>query len=103
MVPSHHALYAGPCLSHGFAHPEPDADAPERGKRRKKKMQTLPATLPFSEPECVQAPAGVGLPVMVPLSVPEIRRLFYYLVQSSPLSARCRLAWSFFRRIHQAF
>ena len=39
---------------------------------------------------------------MVPLSIPEIRRLFYYLVQSSPLSARFRLAWSFFRRIHQA-
>ena len=39
---------------------------------------------------------------MVPLSVPEIRRLFYYLVESSPLSTRFRLAWSFFRRIHQA-
>ncbi len=39
---------------------------------------------------------------MVPLSVPEIRRLFYYLVEASPLSARFRLAWSFFRRIHQA-
>lgn len=39
---------------------------------------------------------------MVPLSIPEIRRLFFYLVGSSPLSTRFRLAWSFFRRTHQA-
>ena len=65
-------------------------------------METLPATLPLSELECVQTHAGAGLPVMVALSVPEIRRLFYYLVGSSPLSARFRLAWSFFRRTHQA-
>jgi len=39
---------------------------------------------------------------MVPLSVPEIRRLFFSLVACKPLSARFRLAWSFFRRTHQA-
>jgi hypothetical protein len=39
---------------------------------------------------------------MVPLSIPEIRRLFFYLVGSLPLSTRFRLAWSFFRRTHQA-
>jgi hypothetical protein len=39
---------------------------------------------------------------MVPLSVPEVRRLFYYLVGKRPLSARHRLAWSLWRRAHQA-
>src|SRR5512142_738352 len=102
MVPSHHALDACPRLSHGFANAEPDAASPHRAKRRKKKLETLPATLPLSELECVQTPAGAGLPVMVPLSIPEIRRLFFYLVGSSPLSTRFRLAWSFFRRTHQA-
>ncbi len=31
---------------------------------------------------------------MVPLSVPEVRRLFYFLVGMRPLSALHRLAWS---------
>ena len=65
-------------------------------------METLPTTLPLEDAECLQTFAGADLPVMVPLTVPEIRRLFYYLVGSSPLSARFRLAWSFFRRTHQA-
>ncbi len=39
---------------------------------------------------------------MVPLSVPEVRRLFYYLVSMRPLSVLHRLAWSFWRRAHQA-
>jgi hypothetical protein len=39
---------------------------------------------------------------MVPLSVPEVRRLFYYLVGMRPLSALHRLAWSYWRRTHQA-
>src|SRR5438874_7515905 len=102
MVPSHHSVHARSCLSHGLANTESGAAARDRGKRGKKKMETLPATLPLSELECVQTPAGAGLPVMVPLSIPEIRRLFFYLVGSSPLSTRFRLAWSFFRRTHQA-
>jgi hypothetical protein len=61
-----------------------------------KRMEILPET------EDVQTPMGAGLPIMVPLSVPEIRRLFYSLVGSSPLSVPFRLAWSFFRRTHQA-
>lgn len=39
---------------------------------------------------------------MVPLSVPEVRRLFHYLVSMRPLSTLHRLAWSFWRRAHQA-
>jgi hypothetical protein len=39
---------------------------------------------------------------MVPLSVPEVRRLFHYLVGMRPLSTSHRLAWSFWRRAHQA-
>ncbi len=39
---------------------------------------------------------------MVPLSVAEIRRLFFYLVGTRPLPFAYRLAWSFWRRAHQA-
>lgn len=39
---------------------------------------------------------------MVPLSIPEIRRLFFYLLERPPLSPLFRLGWSFFRRAHQA-
>lgn len=67
-----------------------------------KMREALPVLSPLQDAEDVQTPMGAGLPIMVPLSVPEIRRLFYYLVGSSPLSARFRLAWSFFRRTHQA-
>lgn len=65
-------------------------------------MEPLPATLPLPDPERVQTTAGVDLPVMVPLSVPEIRRLFFYLLEKPPLSRFFRLGWSFFRRTHQA-
>ncbi len=39
---------------------------------------------------------------MVPLSVAEVRRLFFALLLSKPVSFPFRLAWSFFRRTHQA-
>ena len=65
-------------------------------------METLPATLLLSDHERVQTQAGAGLPMMVPLSVPEIRRLFFYLLEKPPLSRLFRLGWSFFRRTHQA-
>jgi len=57
---------------------------------------------PLSDHERVQTKAEAGLPVMVPLSVPEIRRLFFYLLEQPPLSRLFRLGWSFFRRTHQA-
>ena len=40
--------------------------------------------------------------VMVPLSIPEIRRLFCRLVGEPPRSFAYYLAWSFWRRAHQA-
>jgi SRSO17 transposase len=58
-----------------------------------------------------QAPEAIGsapfqmpsdLSVMVPLSVAEIRRLFFRLVSKPPLSFAYHLAWSFWRRTHQA-
>ena len=52
--------------------------------------------------ESVQAQAGLRLPVMVPLSLPEVRRLFWYLVGATPLAPLHRLAWSMWRRTHQA-
>jgi len=39
---------------------------------------------------------------MVPLSIPEVRRLFWYLVGATPLAPLHRLAWSMWRRSHQA-
>lgn len=42
------------------------------------------------------------LPMMVPLSIPEIKRLFYYIVSFKPLSTFHRITWSMWRRTHQA-
>jgi hypothetical protein len=39
---------------------------------------------------------------MVPLSVAEVRRLLCALLLSRSISFPFRLAWSFFRRTHQA-
>jgi hypothetical protein len=39
---------------------------------------------------------------MVALSVAEVRRLFSALLLCKPVSFPFRLAWSFFRRTHQA-
>jgi len=49
-----------------------------------------------------QSGMSLDLPVMVPLTLPEVRRLFYYLVGMKPLSFRYRFAWSCWRRTHQA-
>ena len=49
-----------------------------------------------------QTQASSDLPVMVPLSVAEIRRLFFRLVGKSSLSFAYHLAWSCWRRAHQA-
>lgn len=49
-----------------------------------------------------QPQADRNLPVMVPLSIPEVRRLFYYLVKTVSFSSLYYLAWSYWRRTHQA-
>lgn len=49
-----------------------------------------------------QIPSYVPLPMMIPLSIPEIQKLFYYMVSSKPLSTLYRIAWSVWRRTHQA-
>ena len=46
--------------------------------------------------------ANIDLPVMVPLTLPEVRRLFYYLIEVPPFSSLYHLAWSCWRRMHQA-
>ena len=43
------------------------------------------------------------LPVMVPLSVAEIRQLFFHLVSKPSFSFAYHLAWSCWRRAHQTF
>ncbi len=52
--------------------------------------------------DTVQSEVPSDLPIMVPLSVAEIRRLFIHLVVKPPLSFAYHLAWSGFRRTHQA-
>jgi len=47
-------------------------------------------------------PSYSHLPMMVPFSVPEIKKLFYYIVSFKPLSTLYRVAWSVWRRTHQA-
>jgi len=39
---------------------------------------------------------------MVPLSIPELRKLFFYLLEKPRLSRLFRINWSSFRRTHQA-
>lgn len=65
-------------------------------------MQLLPNGCASQNPDRPQTPAGDGLPVMVPLSVAEVRRLFWFLLAHQPLSLGFRLDWSFSRRAHQA-
>lgn len=50
-----------------------------------------------------QMPSYSHLPMMVPLSVPEIKNLFYYIVSFKPFPTFYRVAWSVWRRIHQAW
>lgn len=52
--------------------------------------------------DSAQTQVSSDLPVMVPLSVAEIRRLFFRLVGKSSLSFAYHLAWSCWRRAHQA-
>ncbi len=69
----------------------------------KKKPDAAPSRCSVSQnSDRPQTPMGDGLLVMVPLSVAEVRRLFCFLLAPQLLSLAFRLAWSFFRRAHQA-
>jgi hypothetical protein len=57
----------------------------------------------YSHNSFAKIPFNTHLPMIIPLSLPEIQQLFYYLVISKPLSALHRITWSFWRRTHQAF
>src|ERR1700674_2077429 len=102
MVPSHYALHACSPFSHGPASLQLGRPACRAGERGKKRLETLPVPCSFPDPLRLQTPAGTGLPVMVALSVAEVRRLFCALLLSRPIPFLFRLAWSFFRRTHQA-
>lgn len=65
-----------------------------------KKSEGTPLAPEAIDPISCQMPSD--LPVMVPLSVAEIRRLFFRLVSKPPLSFAYHLAWSFWRRAPQA-
>ena len=67
-----------------------------------KKSEQTPQIPESDAADTVQSRAPSDLPVMVPLSVAEIRRLFSRLVAKPPLSFAYHLAWSFWRRAHQA-
>ena len=44
-----------------------------------------------------------SFPMMIPFSISEVQKLFYYLVSSKTFSTLYRVAWSVWRRTHQAF
>ncbi len=103
MVSSHHALYARARLSHRVARPEPGSSAAfRRARARKKTGALLHTALPLQDAGRIQTQPGADGPVMVPLSVAEVRRLFFALLICRPVSFLQRLAWSSFRRAHQA-
>src|SRR5712692_356495 len=102
MVSPHHALDARARLSHRVARPEPGRGAAFRCTRGNKTAETLPTPLPPQDAGRVQPGAGADGPVMVGLRVAEVRRLFWALLLCKPVSFRQRLAWSVFRRAHQA-
>src|SRR5512135_157841 len=102
MVSSHHPLDARACLSHRVARPKPGSTAAFRCARGKKTGALLSTTLPLQDAGRVQTQAGADGPVLVPLSVAEVRRLFFALLLCKPVSFLQRLAWSTFRRAHQA-
>src|SRR5216684_201408 len=102
MVPPHDALHVCSRLSHGPASPEPGRPASRAGERGKKSMEPLPIPCSFPDPLRLQTPAGIDLPTLVSLSLAEVRRLFWALLLARPVFFPFRLAWSFFRRSHQA-
>src|SRR6478735_648510 len=102
MVSPHHVLHARSRLSHRPASTQPGRSCESGAPRGKKSVEPLSHLCSFPDPLRLQTPKGVGLLVMVPLSVAEVRRLFSALLLSKPLPFPFRLAWSFFRRLHQA-
>src|SRR5215471_1685970 len=95
MDPSHNSLNAHYGFFSGLA-------SQQRGRRTKKKSEQMPQMPEPAATDSVQAPISSDLPVMVPLSIAEIRRLFFCLVGQRSLPFAHRLAWSFWRRAHQA-
>jgi len=88
LVSSRDSFYGRPGLFNGLAS--------QRGRRRRTQKKSE-QTLQTPEPEAtnsVQSQTSSDLPVMVPLSVAEIRRLFFRLVGKQSLSFACHLAWS---------
>jgi SRSO17 transposase len=75
--------------------------ANERENALEKSEQT-PQMLKPGGKDSPQTQASSDLPVMVPLSVAEIRRLFFRLVSNPSFSFAYHLAWSCWRRTHQA-
>jgi hypothetical protein len=76
--------------------------ANESDDASKKTEQLLQAPMPDEAVVFDHVRGPSDLLVMVPLSIPEIRRLFFRLVGKPPRSFAYYLAWSFWRRAHQA-
>ena len=93
MVPSHHALNGGFGIFSRFTS--------EWGRSCTQKKSEQAAQVPEAT-DSLPSQMPSDLSVMVPLSLAEIRRLFFRLVSKPPLSFAYHLAWSFWRRTHQA-
>jgi SRSO17 transposase len=72
------------------------------GENTLEKTEQIPQMLEPEVNDSPQTQASSDLPVMVHLSVAEIRRLFFRLVSNPSFSFAYHLAWSCWRRTHQA-
>ncbi len=91
MVSARDALAGGPIVRHVDAGP---------AQRRAGKKSPDAGTL-LQQPEGVQDPAWPAL-WLIPFSVPEVLRLVWSLVWQQAVAHAHAVAWSFFRRHHQA-
>ena len=91
MVSACHAFAGGPTVYHVDARP---------GQRRAGKKSPDARILSW-QPESVQDPTRTAL-WLIPFSVPEVLRLVWSLVWQHAVAHAHIVAWSFFRRYHQA-
>src|SRR5579871_4155445 len=76
-----------------------------RARRTEHSQKKPEQPLPSSASEAgdpAQAPVPSDLPVLVPLSIAKLRRLCFHLVGNPSLTFAYYLAWSCWRRAHQA-
>jgi SRSO17 transposase len=69
---------------------------------RENQLSQISESHEASPDPCIQTSLCNPFLMFIPFTVPEIQKLFYYLVSFKPLSTLYRIAWSTWRRAHQA-